>query len=147
MNLKISFLIAGPVFVFSLILALSSSLRAQIFSPLGGERREILSTVVGDLKNDGSVVKVLKLKTRMGISLEFLGAMEVGVRPLMERISIDDPYDGYFDIAGEATRLAILDLDGDGKNELIAPTFDENMVARLNAYRFNPSTERFEAIR
>ncbi len=40
-------------------------------------------------------------------------------------------------------QLAVVDLDGDGKMELLSPTFDEQMLARLNPYHYSPEAEGF----
>ena len=144
---RLAFVILVPLFIFSLVICLNKNIRTQVLSYLKHDKRTLLSTVTGDLMNNGTAVKVLKLKTSSGIFLEFLGSMDSGSRPLLEQISLGDPFDAYFDLAGEATRLAIVDLNGDGKYELIAPTFDENMTARLNAYRFNESNNSFEPIK
>jgi hypothetical protein len=36
-----------------------------------------------------------------------------------------------------------VDLDGDGKMELVSPTFDEKMLARLNPYYYSSEMEGF----
>ena len=40
----------------------------------------------------------------------------------------------FFDHRGQAVQLAVVDLDGDGKMELLAPTFDKQLTAYLNPY-------------
>lgn len=111
------------------------------------QHREILSTLEGDLLSDGSRVKVVKYKTLKGIGVEILGPATDGSRPLIDRLEINDRHDGFFDFHGQASRLAILDVDGDNKVELIAPTFDEDLVAHLNIFKYNPEVGRFEPLR
>lgn len=110
------------------------------------DRKILLSTVSGDLFGDGSAVKVLKFRAPEGIVLEFLGPMDTGSRPLLDRIVFENHLDAYFDIGGEASRLAVVDLDGDQRLELIAPTVDPGLRNRLNALHFNSSTKKFEPI-
>ena len=104
---------------------------------------QLLSIVHGDLMNDGSSVKVVKIKTAEGIVLEFYSNAENGTRHLITRSIIPNTRDGFFDHRGQAVQLAVVDLDGDGKMELLSPTFDANMLARLNPYYYSPEQETF----
>ena len=104
---------------------------------------QLLSVVHGDLMNDGSSVKVVKLKTAEGIALEFYSDRKDGVRHLITRALIPDTHDGFFDHRGQAVQLAVVDLDGDGKMELLSPTFNDRMLARLNPYHYSPKEKAF----
>ena len=104
---------------------------------------QLLSIVHGDLMNNGSSVKVVKIKSAEGIVLEFYSDAENGVRHLITRAVIPNTRDGFFDHRGQAVQLAVVDLDGDGRMELLSPTFDANMLARLNPYYYSPEDEAF----
>lgn len=143
-QLRLSFTLILPIFLLSLAICLYSPWRNKLQNSLRGPDRQLLSTVIGDLRNDGKPIKILKFRTRDGLVLEFLGSGEAGARPLLDRVTLADPYDGYFDFGGEATRMAIVDLDGDKKFELIAPSFDQNLIAHLNTFKYNAQTEKFE---
>jgi hypothetical protein len=52
-----------------------------------------------------------------------------------------------FNLHGRVTRLAIADIDEDGANELLIPTFDDQLVPHLNIYRYIPSAQRFEQVK
>lgn len=136
------------VFVFSgLIVALNPEWRNSLRDNWISQDRQLLSTALGDLLGDGQLVKVIKYQTSQGIQLEILGEGDGGARPLIDRIYLSDRHNGFFDFQGEATQLAIVDVDSDGRLELIAPTFDENLTAHLNVYKYNPNFRRFEALR
>ena len=105
--------------------------------------KSILSVVQGDLMHDGSSIKVVKFKTIRGIVLEFYSDIQNGSRYLITRIEIPNAKDGFFDYRGQAVQLAVVDIDGDGKMELLSPTFDDMMLARLNPYHYSNQEEGF----
>ncbi len=63
---------------------------------------------------------------------------------VLDRIQLPDKHDGLFNFKGHVTRLAIADIDGDGQNELLIPSFDAQLVPHLNVFKFNKVTNRFE---
>ncbi len=109
-------------------------------------RRKVLATAVGALRSEGEPLKIIKYQTSQGVWLEVFGPSNDGLRPLLDQIHLSDPFDAFFDLMGEATRLAILDLDGDGRLEVIAPTLDSRLSAHLNAYRWDDSAKRLTPI-
>ncbi len=111
-----------------------------------GFNREVLATADGDLLNDGHPVKVIKYKGPDSIFVEVVDA-DASSSKLIARIILPDKKDGLFNLHGVVTRLAIADIDGDGTNELLIPTFDDQLVPHLNIYRYNPETRRFEAVK
>lgn len=120
-----------------------SSIQNYFYSPI---QRELLSSVEGPLLEDGSHVLVAKYKVPDGILLEFYGGGQGGGRPLLDRIKLQNHQDAHYDFYGQATRLAIIDLNGNQQLELVAPTFDRNFQAHLNAFRYNPTSQRFEPV-
>lgn len=124
--------------------ALTPSLRSGIQSYFSRDGREILATAEGDLLNDGSVAKVIKYRNKDGIYVEVLKMGPEGSSQTVERVLLPDKHDGLFNFRGHVTRLAISDIDGDGKYELLAPTFDNQLVPHLNVFRYNPDIGRFE---
>lgn len=108
--------------------------------------RQVLSIASGNLLNNGSFVKAIKYQTPEGILVEILSSDEAGARSLVDRITIPGEHDGYFDFYGEASQLAILDINEDGEMELVAPSFDKDLIAHLNIFKYNPQTTRFEPL-
>jgi hypothetical protein len=65
---------------------------------------------------------------------------------LVERIEITDARDAFFSFNGQATNLAIDDVNGDGRPEILVPTFDRNLVGRLNVFEYNNDTREFSKV-
>ncbi|MCB0340774.1 MAG: hypothetical protein H6626_11195 [Pseudobdellovibrionaceae bacterium] len=147
-KIKPSTLITGFLFsavlIANLAVVLNGEWREAIYSWLNPPNtRKILATVTGDLFNDGSSVKVIKIRTANGLLLEVYGSSDTGARPLLGRINWPDPKDGYIYIEDRATNLALVDLNDDGVREIVAPSFDQKLTGHLNAYRFDPETKSF----
>ena len=115
---------------------------AQSYFTLVGN--EVLATAEGDLLNDGSVVKVIKYRSDVGIFVEILAIDEKGGTKLIDRILMPDKRDGLFNYQGHVTRLAIADIDNSGQQRLLVPTFDNQLIPHLNVFRYNPAIKRFE---
>jgi len=126
--------------------ALTPSLRERLQARFTVTGREILATVEGDVLNDGSHGKVIKFRDRRGIFVEVLKETSDGVVHVIDRVALPDRHDGLFNLQGQVTRLAIADVDGDGKFELLAPSFDNQLVPHLNVFRYNPALARFEPV-
>lgn len=122
---------------------LTPSLREKIQARLTTSGREILATAEGDLLNNGSSVKVIKFRSREGIFVEVV-RVTPSSSEMIDKISLPDKLDGLFNYQGHVTRLAIADIDQDGQLELLAPTFDPQLVPHLNVFRYNPQNRRFE---
>lgn len=125
---------------------LTPSLRQRIQSHFLHDGREILATAEGDLLNNGGMAKVIKYRDREGIHVEVLSLQPDGSLTMVERIQLPDRHDGLFNFHGHVTRLAIADVDQDGHLELLAPTFDNQLVPHLNVFRYNPATLHFELV-
>ena len=135
------------VFFFSLNIGtawvLFSPARGWVKNKIKAPAPEVLSIVHGDLINNGSSIKVVKSQNAQGVVLEFYSEVQNGSRYLITRVLIPNAQDGFFDHRGQAVQLAVVDLDGDGKMELVSPTFDEKMLARLNPYHYSPAQKAF----
>lgn len=139
--------------VFSIFLILTATLLAAVLTPsirlraqqyLTNPGRDVLATAEGDLLNDGTFAKVIKYRNEDGIFVEILKTETNGGTSTIDRILLPDKHDGLFNYQGHITRLAIADVDNDGKMELLAPTFDNQLVPHLNVFRYNPLLKRFE---
>jgi hypothetical protein len=143
--MKMRFLIPlGLVAVLALVGALTPAFREWVQTYIQDTSREVLATAEGDLLNDGSLVKAVKYKSGDQVFIEILRSTPDHSFSLVDRIDLPDKHDGLFNFHGHITRLAITDIDGDGKMELLAPTFDSQLVPHLNIFRFNPTLKRFE---
>ncbi|MNL29108.1 hypothetical protein D3C87_1507820 [compost metagenome] len=107
--------------------------------------RSILAKVEGSLTADGPRVTVLKIKTQGELSVEVYEQKDEGLH-LMSRLTLDENRDGYFSLQGNATNLALTDVDGDGVMEVVAPTYDDQMVPRLNIFKYNAEAKSFDRV-
>lgn len=108
------------------------------------DRREVVAKLNGNLSAQGPKVKILKIKSSEGMSLEVYSLNDEEGMVLMAKLPLYETRDGYFLLQGNATNLALTDVDKDGNPEIVAPTYDEQMVPRLNIFKFNPETNSFD---
>ena len=127
----------------SSVIVLFSPARTWVQSRFIFSGQKVLSVAHGDLLNDGSSIKIVKSQTIEGIVLEFYSEVQNGSRYLITKALIPNAQDGFFDHRGQAVQLAIVDLDGDGKMELLSPTFDDKMLAHLNPYYYSHAQKAF----
>ena len=137
------FFMAASLNILSNIALFSSPVRQWIQARVHVKQSEILSVVEGDLLNDGSRVKVVKFKTMEGIVLEFYSDNRDGSRHQISRVVLPNAKDGFFNHRGEAVQLVVTDLNGDGTMELLSPTFDAQLVAHLNPFRYSSKHNGF----
>lgn len=132
------------IYLIGLLCVFHPSLRNYIRGALNKEFRQILASASGPLLSEGGVAKVIKIRTSEGIFLEIYGRTPEGTRPLLARIQLPDRRDGYFSFGKVTSNLFIHDIDSDNIPEIVAPTFDESLMAHLNIYSFNPITLKIE---
>lgn len=133
------------LFVAMLIAALHPEIRSTIRKQLVSYPRTVVSTVTGDLRGDGSVLTVVKVKLENALALEIYDR-ENEMPKLIGRIEIRNAKDGFFNFNGQTANLAIDDINGDGINEVLAPTFDTNMVGHLNVFRFDAGSQNLKVV-
>ncbi|MDE0151562.1 MAG: hypothetical protein OXK80_03555 [Bdellovibrionales bacterium] len=117
--------------------------REQIYSFWNPSQDRLLSTVVGDISGEGHYFKVLKFRTSKGVRMEFLRYRPNGIKELVREVNLPGPYNGFFAYRGHSVQLAMGDINGDGLMEVMAPTFDENLKARLNVYYYHTDHQNF----
>lgn len=106
--------------------------------------RKILAKADADLTGKGDWVTVIKVQTADSLSLEIYHTdPQHTTSEFMKRLVLPDRRDGYFTFHQNATNLAITDVDGDGRLDIIAPTFDESLIPHLNIYRFDADAKDF----
>jgi hypothetical protein len=132
------------LFTFMFVAVLYPELRTSIRGAVVPDFRSITSTARGDLAGNGTEFTVAKVRTQAAFYLEIYEAQVDGSQRLVERIELSDKKDGYFNFNGQATNLAIDDIDGDGAKEILVPSFDHNLIGHLNIYRFDPSMGGFQ---
>jgi hypothetical protein len=128
------------------VLTLMPSSREFIRSVVVSNSRSILAKAEADITGQGMKVIVIKVETADSLALEIF-EYEADSQKLKfsKRIILPEKRDAYFNFRGNATNLVMTDVDGDGTLEIVAPTFDENLIPRLNVYKYDP--ERHDFIR
>lgn len=138
---------------FPFLLAIAVMLAvASIYSPtrdfirenIVAQPRKVLAKADADLTGKGDWVTVIKVQTSEGLALEIYRIDRNHAESIfMKRIPLTDTRDGYFTFRGNATNLALTDVSGDGVLDIVAPTFDENLVPRLNVYKYDSDAKDF----
>lgn len=130
------------------LIALSPQSRHNVRSLIFSNQRHILAKATGHISKDGPFVSVFKIKERDIIVVEIytIGNGENATPRLLQKFSLDQSRDGYFNFMGSATNLALSDTDGDGYLEILAPTFDAQMTARLHVFRYSRTMGNFERV-
>lgn len=125
--------------------AVVPSLKTKVKEIFTHEERRILAKVTGNMGPRGPKVTALKIQSREGLSVEIYTDSDDGLK-LSARIPLAETQDGYFTLQGNATNLALADVDYDGLMELVAPSYDNQMVPRLNIFKYNEETKTFDRV-
>lgn len=145
MAMKVIFTVLLGLAVSLSLVAMNPKWRLTMKQAVLGETRTILAKVESPLQPGGPSLKVFKIKTGEDLSLEIYKSIDGGQEfALIQRISLPEHMDGFFTFQGNATNLALADIDRDGFVEILAPTFDDQGVARLSAFKYDPSAQGFQ---
>jgi len=127
LSLLISFIILNP------------SIRKNTARFFLDSQREILSHL--EFERNQNLYKVVKVKNLRGLSLEIYKKIDESF-VLMDAEQLTDKSDAFykFDENGQHN-LFLKDLSGNGEAEIILPSLDKNMKARLNVFSFDPENE------
>ncbi|MBN8539128.1 MAG: hypothetical protein J0L82_01985 [Deltaproteobacteria bacterium] len=164
MLIRISQSLLALLAIVGFVAVVHPDVRTSVRGSLRSDFRTVVSTAKGDLSGTGVMFTVAKIKTRDNIYLEIFETVieqtldgesesassdsEAGSAAprLVERIEIPDARDAFFSFNGQATNLAIDDVNGDGRPEILVPTFDRNLVGRLNVFEYNNDTREFSRV-
>lgn len=128
------------------VVAVVPSLRSKVKDAFISTNRKIVAKVDGTLGKNGPKVVILKIQSGSALSLEVYQSEEQGGLTLLSKLPLYETRDGFVLVQGNATNLALVDVDKDGTLEIVAPTYDEQMVPRLNIFRFNSDTSSFDRV-
>ncbi len=130
------------LFIFSLLLSfviLNPSVRKKTVGLFLDSQREILSHL--EFQRDQNLYKVVKVRNLKGLSLELYKKTDDGFI-LLDSEQLTDKTDAFYKFdEGEQHNLFMKDLSGNGEAEIILPSLDKNMKARLNIFSFDPENE------
>ena len=124
--------------------AVMPNLRAKAKEMFLNSGRDVLAKVSGKIGPEGPMITVLKIKNQTNLSLEVYTHDDEGALTLFAKIPLFEARDGHFLLQGNATNLALTDVDKDGTLEIVAPTYDEQMVPRLNIFKYNLDSNSFD---
>lgn len=124
--------------------AVIPSFRTKIKETFISSDRDVIAKVSGSLSPEGPQVTILKIRSKNSLFLEVYTTKESGSTSLIAKLPLFETRDGYFLLRGNATNLALTDVDKDGNPEVVAPTYDEQMVPRLNIFKYNSTGESFD---
>lgn len=127
------------------MVVLDPNIRSNMRSMIRPHYRVILAIAQADLDNSGQKFQILKIKTDEGLYLEVYGQKN-GFQQLVSSVKLPDKKDGYFTFNGQVTNLAIDDVNGDNRREILATSFDNDLVAHLNVYRYIPGRNVLELV-
>ena len=85
------------------------------------------------------------IKNKNSLSIEVYD-QDAEEMTLIAKIPLNETRDAYFSAKGNATNLALTDVDSDGALEIVAPTYDDQMIPRLNIFKYNPETKSFDRV-
>ena len=89
-------------------------------------------------------IRVIKVKRKNNIYLEFLSHEADGSYRPINKVKLKGRRNGYFQYSEETASLGIQDIDGDGYMDVIAPTFNRFFVPYLNIVFYNQKKRQFE---
>ena len=113
--------------------------RAWVSSQIYPSERVVLSLLNTNIADQD--IKVLKVRFLNKIYLEVYHMAEAG-EELVERTILTDAKDASYKMEDGSSNLFAKDIDGDGHPEIIAPSFDKNMIAHLNIYQYEPNSKK-----
>ena len=108
---------------------------------------QILSQTTEPFIENGMDIQVLKFKWKGNIYLEFSSRQPDGTYSIINSVQLKGNREAYFEYWGEEkkiTSLLVLDDDGDGNMDVMAPTFDQFFRPQINLVSFNKKTKQFE---
>ncbi|WP_413559326.1 hypothetical protein [Bdellovibrio sp. HCB209] len=127
-------------------IAVIPNLRNSVKELFTSDSRTVIAKVTGSLTPEGPQVTVLKMQSKNFLELEVYNMNGGEGMVIMAKIPLAESRDGYFTLKGNSTNLALTDFDGDGTLEIVAPTFDDQMVPRLNIFKYNSATHGFDKV-
>ena len=143
-GLFIFFLIGLSLFVNLLFLFHPVKLKNGISQIHEKKSHKTLNRVEGPLIGVGLDIRVLKVKHENKIHLEFLSKQADNSYWFINSVELKGNREAYFDYWGEPSSLLVLDDDGAGRLEIVAPTFDQFFLPHINVVVYNGEKSRFE---
>lgn len=129
-----------------LTVAIIPSLRNSVKEIFSSSERIILAKVSGNITAEGPRVTILKIRSKDSLTLEVYSDDPGQENTLIAKIPLFETKDAFFVVNGNATNLALTDVDKDETMEIVAPTYNEQMVPRLNIFKYNRASKSFDRV-
>ncbi|MEK6772641.1 MAG: hypothetical protein AABY64_01765 [Bdellovibrionota bacterium] len=145
--MKLNSFIIVLVFAAVILAAISAipPWRQSVRAVLSSDKREILATLVTQLTSKEETYTILKIRQKEQLFVEvYKQADPHAESQFVGRINLNDRKDAFFTFRGQATNLAVSDIDQDGVQEILVPAYDQDMIARLNIFKYNLKTNSFD---
>lgn len=127
-------------------IAANQDWKAQVRNQVLPEKRELIAKAQGDLLSDGSDIAVIKIRGRDSMRVEVFKTLSNGSTEKIESLDLPGHRDAHFTVATEASNLAILDINADGKLDVVTSFVDSKLTPRLVAYTWNSISKTFDPV-
>ena len=138
--------IALTLFCLITICVLKDGIRENLHDMFTFHQREVLSTATGNIFSDGQKVKVIKVRKDDEFFLEIYGngANFPSAPLLLSRIPLSFKKDAYINFRGISSNLALYDIDGDNRLEIVVPGYERDLSTRINIYKYDEEQNIFK---
>ena len=134
------------LFVISLLVSvilLNPKIKARTMALMLNTQKEVLSQL--EMERDGIRYKVIKVHNIRGLALEIY-KLENNETMLLDSHQLTDKKDAFYKFGKAKHNLFLKDINDDGITEIILPSLDKNMKARLNVFTFDSINEKLQKI-
>ncbi len=129
------------LFIISIVLSvilLNPAVKTKTMGWLLNTNKQILSQLEWEL-ND-KTYKVVKVQNLQGLGIE-LYKIDDGELVFLDSKQLTDKKDAFYKFDDKKHNLFLKDINEDGVVEIILPSLDKNMKARLNIFSLDPINE------
>ncbi len=137
---------AAILFILSIVASvvlLNPTVKKKTMALLLNDQKEVLSQL--ELVQEGRTFKIIKVQDEKGLGVE-LYKTEGDSLVFLDSHQLTDKKDAFYKFNESKHNLFAKDINGDGVEELILPSLDKNMKARLNVFRLDLVNERLQKI-
>lgn len=130
------------LFIASLLtsfIILSPKIREKLIFSILQTDREVLSQL--EIKHNEQAYKILKVWSPLGLVVELYKQSTEGFL-LLDTHVLKDKKDAHYKFDDGRHNLFLKDINSDGTPEIILPSIDRNMKARLNVFMFDSENEK-----
>lgn len=115
----------------------------KIYGDLVFHPPQTLKIIEDQLLGNNLKIRVVKKIKRNEIYLDFF-SVKGRKSLLINKVVLKGSKEGFFEYWNDSLSLALIDNDGDGILEVVAPTFDHFLRPHVNIVFYNQKTEKFE---